>query len=206
MGQTDLFPLQIGITGGIGSGKSIVCKIFSCLGISIYDADTRAKWLTNHDPDIRENVIGLLGAEAYNSMGEYNRSYVASVVFKDESLLKKLNGIIHPVVLKDTKKWMSERVNESYVIKEAAIMKAAGDRNTLDYVVVVEAPIELRIKRILLRDKRSESEIRAIIQRQISDEERNAIADFKILNDEDSALIPQVLNLHKTFLERKSSL
>jgi dephospho-CoA kinase len=205
MNQPDRFPLQIGITGGIGSGKSIVCKVFSCLGISIYDADTRAKWLTNHDAEIRENVINLLGSEAYNSDGEYNRTYVASVVFNNEELLRKLNAIIHPVVLQDTEKWMSERVNEAYVIKEAAIMKAAGDRNTLDYVVVVEAPVELRIKRILQRDKRSEGEIRAIIERQVSDEERNAIADFKILNDEDSALIPQIMLLHKTFLERRAS-
>ncbi|MCE7042575.1 dephospho-CoA kinase [Dyadobacter sp. CY312] len=205
MDLTDRIPLQIGVTGGIGSGKSIVCKVFSCLGISVYDADTRAKWLTTHDSGIREKVVALLGPLAYDASGEYNRSYVASIVFKDELLLKKLNAIIHPVVLKDTEKWMSERGNQPYVIKEAAIMKAAGDANKLDYVVVVQAPQELRIRRILQRDKRSEDEIRAIIERQISDEKRKAIADFFIQNDENAALIPQVLDLHRAFLEKRKS-
>jgi dephospho-CoA kinase len=206
MSQSDDAPFVIGITGGIGSGKSIVCKLFSCLGISIYDADTRAKWLTNHDTTIRNKVIDLLGPEAYNSDGEYNRPYVASVVFHNESLLKELNAIIHPVVLRDTDAWMAARINDAYVIKEAAIMNAAGDKNNLDCVVVVQAPVGLRIKRILERDQRSESEIRAIIERQVSDEKREAIADFIILNDENSALIPQVLSLHKAFLRRRTSL
>lgn len=204
MDQSGRTALQIGITGGIGSGKSIVCKVFTCLGISVYDADTRSKWLTNHDTDIREGVIKLLGSKAYDSEGTYNRSYVSSVVFSNDSLLKQLNAIIHPAVFRDTEKWMSERSNEPYVIKEAAIMKAAGDGNTLDYVVVVQAPVELRIQRILQRDKRSEEEIRAIIERQISDEARNVIADFVIENGENAALIPQVLHLHKLFLELRA--
>jgi len=192
-------PLQIGITGGIGSGKSIVCKVFACLGISIYDADTRAKWLTNHHPEIKSKVIGLLGDEAYNIHGQYNRPYVASRVFDNEPLLKELNKIIHPVVFQDTEEWIAGKAGEPYVIKEAALMKAAGDGNTLDYVVVVQAPEAIRIQRILHRDNRSEPEIRAIIARQVSDETRAVIADFTILNDGDTALIPQVLNLHKQF-------
>lgn len=203
MDQPEPTSLQIGITGGIGSGKSIVCKLFSCLGISVYDADTRSKWLTNHDPEIRKRVVALLGSQAYDSTGEYNRPYVASVVFKDDAILKKLNGIIHPIVMQDTERWMSERKNEPYVIKEAAIMKAAGDGNTLDYVIVVQAPVDLRIRRILQRDKRTEAEIRSIIERQVSDESRNAIADFVIQNDENAALLPQILTLHKKFMERQ---
>lgn len=203
MDQPEPISLQIGITGGIGSGKSIVCKVFSCLGISVYDADTRSKWLTNHDPEIRKRVVALLGSQAYDLAGEYNRPYVASVVFKDEAILKKLNGIIHPIVMQDTERWMSERKNEPYVIKEAAIMKAAGDGNTLDYVIVVQAPVDLRIQRILQRDKRTEAEIRSIIERQVSDESRNAIADFVIQNDENAALLPQILTLHKKIMERQ---
>jgi dephospho-CoA kinase len=194
-------PIQIGITGGIGSGKSIVCKVFACLGISVYDADTRAKWLTNHHTHIREKVIALLGTEAYDEQGNYNRPYVASRVFQNEVLLKRLNEIIHPVVFRDTEEWISEKVGEAYVIKEAAIMKGAGDGNTLDYVVVVTAPEAIRIKRILLRDDRSESEIRAIIARQVTDEMRASIADFTINNDDFTAIIPQVLGLHKEFLK-----
>lgn len=191
--------LQVGVTGGIGSGKSVVCQLFACLGIPIYNADSRAKWLTNHDPLIRENVIALLGNEAYDAAGRYNTSYVSSVVFKDENLLKRLNAIIHPVVMQDTLNWVQDNHESPYLIKEAAIMNKAGNNNSLDVVVVVEAPLDLRIKRILHRDKRSEAEIRTIIQRQVTDEERRRIADFIVNNDEESALIPQVLHLHNIF-------
>lgn len=200
MAESAHAPLQIGITGGIGSGKSIVCKVFACLGISIYDADARAKWLTNHHSAIRREVTALLGVEAYGENGQYNRPYVASKVFANESLLKSLNAIIHPVVFQDTQKWIAGKKGEPYVIKEAALMKAAGDGNTLDYVVVVQAPETIRIQRILQRDKRSEEEIRSIIARQVSDEARAAIADFTILNGGTAALIPQVLDLHKQLM------
>lgn len=193
-------PLQIGITGGIGSGKSMVCRLFACLDVPVYDADTRAKWLTTNDPDVKNAVIALLGTEAYTAEGEYNRPYVSSRVFNHEDLLKKLNAIIHPAVGKDTAAWVARHSHFPYVVKEAAIMNMAGEGNSLDYVIVVDAPAELRIIRILKRDKRSEEEIRAIIARQVSDEERQKIADFKIKNDDTTALIPQVLALHKEFL------
>ena len=195
--------MNVGVTGGIGSGKSIVCKLFACLDIPVYDADTRAKWLTNHNSEIRQAVIELLGAGSYTENGEYNRSYVSSQVFKNPDLLKKLNGIIHPAVGKDTDDWMKTHSDAPYVIKEAAIMNKAGENNNLDLVIVVKAPVALRLKRIKNRDKnRSEEEIRAIIERQVSDEERDAIADFTIDNDENAALIPQVLQLHRLFLEK----
>ena len=192
-------PLQIGITGGIGSGKSVVCKLFSCLGIPVYNADSRAKWLTNHNPQIIESIIALLGSESYTKEGFYNTSYVSSLVFKNDDLLKKLNAIIHPVVMQDTTDWVESHARSPYVVKEAAIMNRAGDGNALDYVVVVEAPLELRVARILQRDKRSEEEIRSIVKRQVSDDERKQVADFFIYNDEESALIPQVLKLHEVF-------
>ncbi|MEO6282784.1 MAG: dephospho-CoA kinase [Dyadobacter sp.] len=194
-------PLQIGVTGGIGSGKSMVCQVFACLEIPVYYADSRAKWLTNHDSGIREKVTALLGNEAYDSEGLYNTSFVASVVFKDAELLNSLNAIIHPVVMRDTQLWVAHHANSPYVLKEAAIMKAAGQGNALDYVIMVESPEDLRVKRILQRDNRSEPEIRAIMKRQVSDEVRKEIADFMITNDETSALIPQVLQLHQRFLE-----
>ncbi|SKB55644.1 dephospho-CoA kinase [Dyadobacter psychrophilus] len=200
-----LLPLQIGITGGIGSGKSVVCKLFSCLGIPVYNADSRAKWLTNHNLQIIKSVVALLGSDAYDAEGLYNTSYVSSLVFKNEDLLKKLNAIIHPVVMQDTADWVENHATSPYVVKEAAIMNKAGDRNALDFVVVVEAPLELRVSRILQRDKRSEDEIRAIVKRQVSDEERKKVADFFINNDEESALIPQVLKLHNIFKAGKIS-
>lgn len=198
-------PLLIGVTGGIGSGKSMVCRLFECLDIPIYYADGRAKWLTNNDPEIREKVIALLGAGAYDREGRYDTRFVASRVFNNEPLLKELNAIIHPVVLRDTKDWVARHGGSPYVVKEAAIMAKAGQANAVDYVVVVEAPVALRIQRILERDKRTEQEIRAIIERQVSDESRREIADFIVHNDDASELIPQVLHLHETFLKAKSS-
>ncbi|SEI43702.1 dephospho-CoA kinase [Dyadobacter sp. SG02] len=198
-------PLLIGITGGIGSGKSMVCRLFECLDIPVYYADSRAKWLTNHDPEIREKVVALLGAEAYDDAGQYNTRFVASAVFKNEALLKELNAIIHPVVLRDTRAWVAQHAEVPYVVKEAAIMAKASEANAVDYVVVVEAPVELRIQRILQRDKRTEQEIRAIIERQVSDESRREIADYFVQNDDDSELIPQVLHLHETFRNARSS-
>jgi dephospho-CoA kinase len=193
-------PLQIGVTGGIGSGKSVVCELFSCLGIPVYNADSRAKWLTNNNQQVKADITQLLGARAYNSEGKYDTAFVASVVFKDESLLKKLNSIVHPAVLKDTEDWVGRQKNVHYVIKEAAIMNKAGENNSLDFVIVVEADIDLRVARILKRDRRSESEIRAIIERQVSDEARRQVADLVITNNTNSALIPQVMQLHKKFL------
>lgn len=192
-------PLLIGVTGGIGSGKSMVCRLFECLDIPVYYADSRAKWLTNHDPEIREKVMALLGPLSYDAAGRYNTSFVASVVFKDEDLLKELNAIIHPVVMRDTREWVMGHSGMPYVVKEAAIMAKAGHSNALDYVVVVEAPVDLRVKRILQRDNRSEQEIRAIIERQVTDAARKEIADFTVNNDEKAALIPQVLALHGIF-------
>lgn len=198
-------PLLIGVTGGIGSGKSMVCKLFECLDIPVYYADSRAKWLTNHDPEIRQKVVALLGSEAYDSKGLYNTRFVASRVFNNEPLLKALNAIIHPVVLRDTRDWTVLHAGRPYVVKEAAIMGKAGQANAVDYVVVVEAPVGLRIQRILERDKRPEQEIRAIIERQVSDESRREIADYIVNNDDASELIPQVLRLHAIFSKGKSS-
>jgi dephospho-CoA kinase len=197
-------PIQVGVTGGIGSGKSVVCRIFQCLGISIYEADERARWLTNHDPLIRQEVTDLLGPQSYAEDGSYNRPYVASRVFSNASLLQQLNQIIHPRVFADTDQWLRRHQASPYVIKEAALMNKAGDKNTLDYVVVVTAPLELRIARVRARDHRADSEIRAIIERQVSEDARLKLADFVVENDSHSALIPQVLHLHDYFCGRQA--
>ncbi|RDB04966.1 dephospho-CoA kinase [Runella aurantiaca] len=192
--------LQIGITGGIGSGKSIVCRIFSALGIPVYSADDRAKWLLNHDLTLKNAVTELLGSEAYLPNGSYNRAWVASQVFQNPPLLQKLNAIVHPRVSEDTQKWVEHNTNAPYLIKEAAIMAKAGQNNALAQVIVVYAPADLRVARVLQRDpQRSEKEVRDIIARQISDEERHKIADFIIYNDESQLLIPQVWGLHQLF-------
>ncbi|MBC7569837.1 MAG: dephospho-CoA kinase [Spirosoma sp.] len=195
--------LQIGVTGGIGSGKSVVCRVFAALGIPVYEADTRAKWLTEHDPSLRTDVIRVLGPLAYDAQGRYNRAWVASQVFTNPTLLAQLNGVIHPRVLTDTLDWISQHTNAPYVVKEAALMRAAGDGNTLDKVIVVHAPVALRITRIRQRDpQRSEADIQAIIDRQISDDDRLKLADYVLMNDESQLLLPQILALHTTFTGR----
>lgn len=191
---------KIGITGGIGSGKSIVCEMFKILGISIYNADDRAKYLIHNDLQIRAELKEFFGKEAYDSNGNYNRAFIAQQVFGNEAALKVLNAIVHPRVFDDTEKWAKAHQQDAYIIKEAAIMNAAGDGNDLDKVIVVTAPLELRIKRIKQRDpQRSEEEILAIINKQKSAESYLKMADFEIKNDNTEMLIPQVLALHERF-------
>lgn len=201
-------PLQIGVTGGIGSGKSMVCRVFETLGVPVYYADERAKWLTEHDPILKADITRVLGPQAYDGnrtggpgLGKYNRSWVASQVFAEPVLLDQLNAVIHPRVIADTALWVSQHTDQPYVIKEAALMRAAGDGNSLDKVIVVQAPATLRIGRIRSRDPhRSAQEIQHIIDRQVSDDERFRIADYVLHNDESQLLLPQIVTLHHEFL------
>lgn len=201
---------QIGVTGGIGSGKSLVCRVFATLGAPVYYADERAKWLTEHDPILKADITRLLGPQAYDrtagpTLGKYNRTWVASQVFAEPLLLDQLNAVIHPRVIADTALWVSQHADKPYVIKEAALMRAAGDNNSLDKVIVVQAPVSLRIERIRTRDPhRSLQEIQHIIDRQVSDDERLRIADYVLHNDERQLLLPQIVALHTEFLQQSS--
>lgn len=194
--------LKVGITGGIGSGKSIACKIFSSFGVPVYDADSRAKFLIENDPDIVRQITTVFGEEAYLD-GKYNRKFISSQVFKDKSLLSQLNHIVHPAVGKDFENWVEKTAPSPYVIKEAALMNAASQQNGLDKVIVVSAPDALRIQRIQQRDpQRSLSEIEAIIKNQKSEKEFNAIADYLVYNDEVTLMIPQILDIHHQILNQ----
>ncbi|MDZ7897153.1 MAG: dephospho-CoA kinase [Arcicella sp.] len=190
----------IGITGGIGSGKSIVCKVFAAMGVPIYEADSRAKYLMNNDLSLKKSIQNLLGEQAYIPTGEYNRVWVASQVFNNPELLKQLNTIVHPRVREDAENWIQKHSKAPFLLYEAALMKAAGDGNNFNKVIVVKSPIDLRIKRVQRRDNRSEQEIRDIIARQISDEERLKIADFVIENDEVQPLLEQILDIEKVLI------
>ena len=196
----------IGITGGIGSGKSLICKIFSTMNIPIYDADSRAKYLINNDLSLKNLIKNLLGENAYLPTGIYNRKWVASQVFNNPDLLKQLNSLVHPCVHKDSHDWVKKYSKSPFLIYEAALMKAAGDNNMFDKVIVVYAPINLRIQRIQVRDKRSEQEIKDIIARQISDEERLKIADYVIENDDKEPVLKQVLELYEILVGQVSNL
>jgi len=197
-------PFIVGITGGIGSGKSLVCKIFFSLGVPIYDADSRAKWLTNNNKEIRQAVIKNFGEESFTDSG-LNRDHISSIVFNDSSKLDLLNSIIHPAVANDFKKWVSEQ-SASYIIKEAALMFESGSYKQMDAVVNVSAPTEIRIKRVLARDPfRTKKEIESILKKQLSENERIEKSDHVIINDGKSMVIPQVLQLHHTFLKALST-
>ena len=196
----------IGITGGIGTGKSIICKVFEVLGVPVYYADQRAKWLTNNNLQLRKEIKELLGRDAYDSSGQYNRKWVASQVFDNPPLLQILNGLVHPRVFEDTKRWLTQQQNHAYVLREAALTDAAGNGNDLNKIIVVNAPLDLRIRRIKKRDtQRTEAEILAIISRQKTEQAFQQIADYQIVNDEKQLLIPQILLLHKALLHQFNS-
>lgn len=193
-------PQLVGVTGGIGSGKSTVCRVFSTLGIPIYDADANAKKLMIHDKDLILSVKSSFGKKAYGTDGSLNRDYLAKTVFSDPIKLSKLNELVHPAVAKDFESWAFSQ-NTKYIIKEAALLIESGSYKKLDTLINVSTPTELRIKRIKQRDSfRTEEEIHKIINNQLSEQERKDKSDFVIKNDETELLISQILKLHQTFL------
>jgi len=190
-------PLQIGITGGIGSGKSLVCKIFQCFGIPVYDADSHAKELMTTDGILISNIKKEFGELSFNTDGSLNRNYLSSSVFNDTEKLKKLNLLVHPRVALDYQRWVEQMKGIPYVLKEAALLFEAQSSQLLDKVIVVHAPEKLRIDRILQRDRhRTEEQIKSIIKNQMPEEEKMKRADFIIKNDDKVLLIPQVVELH----------
>lgn len=192
-------PLQIGITGGIGSGKSTVCRIFSTLGIAIYDADSRAKSLMTTDGILIEQIKKEFGVLSFRSDGNMDREYLARTVFQDKEKLERLNKLIHPRVAQDYERWVSEQKND-YLLKEAALLFEAKSYQALDKVILVHAPTEIRIKRVLERDpQRTRQQVEDIMRNQMQDEEKLKLADFSIVNDESRLVIPRVLELHEVF-------
>jgi dephospho-CoA kinase len=190
--------LRIGLTGGIGSGKSTVAQIFEALGIPVYYADAEAKRLMNTDAELKKSIISDFGEAAYKD-GVLNRSYIASIVFNDKTKLDRLNSLVHPAVMKDGELWMS-RQTTPYAIHEAALIFEAGVAKRLDYVIGVFAPQPLRIKRTTERDKISHEEVAKRMSRQLAEEIKMKRCDFIITNDEQQPVIPQVMALHEKLL------
>jgi len=198
--------LKVGVTGGIGSGKSLVCNIFAHLGAPVYDADSHAKRLMTEDKVLVEQIKAQFGKQAYASNGELNREYLSREVFNNPLRLESLNRLVHPRVALDSQRWMNENANASYVIKEAALLFEAGSYKTLDKIIVVTAPETLRVNRVLNRDKsRTKADVLKIISSQMSEEEKISRADFLIRNDESTLVIPQVLKLHERFINRPNN-
>lgn len=187
---------KVGITGGIGVGKTTIAKVFQLLSIALYNADERAKLLVIENIILKNSIIQLLGNHAYEADGSYNRAFVAQKVFLEPLLLQQLNNLIHPAVASDFEAWC-KRQSSPYILKEAALLVESGSYKALDKLVVVTAPLAIRVARVQHRDQRSLEEIQRIIDRQLTDEEKIAKADFIISNDDQSLVIPQVLAIDK---------
>ena len=193
--------LRIGITGGMGAGKSTVCKVFSQIGISIYDADSRAKWLMNNNPELKEAVRTSFGWDSYTRKDDLNRDYLAKVVFNNEEKLKVLNGIVHPAVMKDFELWTQEHKDEPYSLKEAALLFESNSYKILHKIIVINSPIETRIERVVKRDHVKREDVLKRIENQSTDRERMEKADWVIYNDGVNSLIEQAMKIHHEILE-----
>ncbi len=190
---------KIGLTGGIGSGKSTVARVFEVLGIPVFRADDVGKRILNEDPAARTAVTEAFGPAMYAG-GRVDREALAYVVFNDPAALQKLNGIVHPRVRERFRAWSAEQ-NAPYVVMEAAILAESGGAKAMDHLVVVNAPEDVRVQRVMLRDHAAEAEVKARMRSQTDDAHRNAIADSIILNDGLRMVIPQVLELHEQLLK-----
>ena len=185
----------VGITGGIGSGKTTVCRIFEILGIPVFYADLEAKKLYE-DEKIKTKTVKIFGKKILSEKGDIDKRKLAEIVFNDEPSLSKLNALIHPSVKKAFSVWIQNNKNAVYAIKEAAIMIESGSNKEIDYIISVISPKSVSIKRVINRDKLSESDIIRRIKAQISDKERAKSSDEIIYNDDGHSLIEQVLKIH----------
>ncbi len=191
--------LKVGITGGIGSGKTTVCKIFELLGIPVFYADQAAKELMQYDDALQLKLVEKFGPDIYLPNRTINRTYLANIVFNDEKQLAALNAIVHPAVFSAFDKWLSKQ-SAKYVVKEAALLFESGSHQLCDVNVLVQAPEEIRIKRVMKRDQITKEQVLGRIAQQMSDEEKSKLADYVLMNDETKPLIPQILNLHQKLL------
>lgn len=195
---------QVGITGSIGSGKSLVCKIFQKLGAPVYDADSHAKELMTTDGILISGIKKEFGDLSYHGDGSLNRIYLAEHVFHNEEMLQRLNSLVHPRVAVDYGNWVEKHRHFKYVVKEAALLFESGSYRQLDRIIVVHTPVDIRIKRVLKRDPhRTVEQIQAIVEKQMPDDEKLKRADDIVVNDESVLLIPQVLKLHNEFVSHQ---
>lgn len=192
--------LKVGITGGVGSGKSHIAKVFAELGIEIYDADFHAKELMENNPEVTEKITKLLGNEAYIS-GGLNRTYVADKIYSNNKLRQQVNAIVHPAVALHFVEWL-QHAESKYIIKESAIMFEAKANEGLDYIISITAPVSLRMQRTLQRSGMTNEKFEAIVKNQIDDEERNSQADFILVNDEQQPLLEKIIELHSFLLSK----
>lgn len=195
--------LKVGITGGIGSGKSIVCQVFETLGIPVFYADQAGRYLLENDATIIDAIKQLFGETVYDN-GMLNREKIASIVFKQPEILQSLNTIVHPAVLMYGRQWMQSQ-SGPYAIKEAAIFFESGSYKEMDVMIGVYAPRKLRVLRILERDQSTQEKVLERMSQQMDEEEKMSRCDYVITNDDIRPIIPQVLKLHEELLSKATS-
>lgn len=188
--------IKIGITGGIGSGKTTVCKVFELLGIPVYYADIEAKQILNSNLEVRSNILNTFGNSILNDEEKIDKKKLASLVFNNKENLEKLNSIVHPAVREHFENWLQQHSTQKYILKEAAILFESGSYKLVDKVITVVAPLELKISRTMQRDKVTQAEVEQRISNQLNDDEKIKRSQFVIHNDEQQLLIPQILNIH----------
>jgi len=188
--------LKIGITGGIGSGKSTVAKIFELLGIPVYYADAAAKDIMNRDPELKAQVQQNFGADMYDSNGQLDRKRLSNIIFNHQEKLLLLNSLVHPATIRDSEQW-ALRQKSPYLLKEAALLFESESFRYLDKIIGVSAPQPLRILRTMQRDKVSHNEVFARMHKQMDETIKMRLCDYVIYNDEQQMVIPQVLRLHQ---------
>jgi dephospho-CoA kinase len=193
--------IKVGITGGIGSGKTTVCRVFELLGIPVFYADNVAKTIMQTDSQLKNEILNTFGQESYSIDGQLNRPYISSIVFKDQSQLNKLNALVHPAVFRAFDRWIAEQQEVPYILKEAALLFESESYKMCDLSILVISPESTRISRIKARDHISEEEIMLRMKRQFSDEQKMKLANHILINDENCLLIPQILDLNQQFLK-----
>lgn len=191
--------LTVGITGGIGSGKSTVCKIFGVLGIPVFQADTVARKLQNEDPHIRKRLTALFGSDIYSAEGTLDRVKLAKIIFNNRQLLEEVNQLVHPAVRREFAGWKASQHAVPYVLYEAAILFESGNAHQFDRTVLVVADVKERIARVMKRDEVTEEAILQRMQNQMKDSEKIKLADFILENNDNQMIIPQVLQLDQIF-------
>jgi len=192
--------LKIGITGNIGGGKTTVSKIFEVLGVPVFYADDAAKQVMVTDKELIDGLKSTFGKEAYFDDGTLNRKHIASIVFNDDAELAKLNALVHPAVFRAFDSWVLQSKDAPYVMKEAALLFESTSYKMCDYSIMVTAPLEIRIQRVIKRDGLSRAEIESRDAKQFSEEKKIQLANYVIRNDDTELVIPQVLALHQQFL------
>ena len=187
----------VGITGGIGSGKSVVCNMLRIFGVPVYDADSEARKHYERHPELIEKVRKEISPDVFDKSGKIDRRKLAELIFTDTDKLEKLNKLVHPLVRKDFEEWVKTKNGSAYVVKEAAILFESGAHKDCDKIITIISPNEIRIQRVRDRDRKTKQEVEEIIANQWDDEKKISKSDYTILNDEKEMVLPQVIAIHE---------